>query len=265
MSQLPDTASTFSTDLTGRVAVVTGASRRQGIGAAICRALAAQGADILFTHWQAYDHAQPHGADADGPAALEGELSAMGVRAVGLEIDLSLSESPARVLDAAAERLGPPTILVNNAAYSTRDGYRALDAATLDAHYAVNVRAMALLSVLFARRYNGERGGRIINLSSGQSVGPMPHELAYVATKGAVEAFTRTLAAEVAAKNITVNAIDPGATDTGWMTEDLKETILRDTGRGRLGQPADAARLAVFLASDAGEWITGQTIHSRGG
>jgi 3-oxoacyl-[acyl-carrier protein] reductase len=264
MSQSPVVVPTFPIDLTGRVAVVTGASRRQGIGAAICRALAAQGAGILFTHWQAYDHAQPHGADADGPVALEGELHAMGVRAVGLEIDLSLPDSPVRVLDAAAERLGPPAILVNNAAHSTRDGYEALDAATLDAHYAVNVRAMALLSVLFARRYSGEPGGRIINLSSGQSVGPMPHELAYVATKGAVEAFTRTLASEVVAKNITVNAIDPGATDTGWMTEDLKETIRRDTGRGRLGRPEDAARLAVFLASDAGEWITGQTIHSRG-
>ncbi len=264
MSQSPVVASTFPIDLTGRVAIVTGASRRQGIGAAICRALAALGAGILFTHWQAYDHTQPHGADEDGPAALERELRAMGVRAVGLEIDLSLAESPARVLDITTERLGPPTILVNNAAHSTRDGYEALDAATLDAHYAVNVRAMALLSVLFARRYSGEPGGRIINLSSGQGVGPMPHELAYVATKGAVEAFTRTLAAEVVVKNITVNAIDPGATDTGWMTEDLKATIMRDTGRGRLSRPDDAARLVVFLASDAGEWITGQTIHSRG-
>jgi len=265
MNQSPVVASTFPIDLTGRVAVVTGASRRQGIGAAICRALAARGAGILFTHWQAYDHTQPYGADEDGPTALEWELRAMGVHAVGLEIDLSLPDSPARVLDVVAERLGPATILVNNAAHSTRDGYEALDAATLDAHYAVNVRAMALLSVLFARRYGGEPGGRVINLSSGQSVGPMPHELAYVATKGAVEAFTRTLAAEVVAKNITVNAIDPGATDTGWMTDDVKETIRRDTGRGRLGRPEDAARLAVFLASDAGEWITGQTIHSRGG
>ncbi len=100
MSQSPVVAPTFPIDLTGRVAVVTGASRRQGIGAAICRALAAQGAGILFTHWQAYDHAQSHGADADGPATLERELHAMGVRAVGLEIDLSLPDSPARVLDA---------------------------------------------------------------------------------------------------------------------------------------------------------------------
>ena len=254
----------FPIDLTSRVAVVTGASRRGGIGAAICRALAAQGADILFTHWQAYDRIQPHGADEDGPAALEAELRGLGVRAIGLEVDLARPEAPERVLDAVAERLGPPMILVNNAAYSTRDGYEALDAATLDAHYAVNVRAMALLSVTFARRFDQGSGGRIINLSSGQSVGPMPGELAYIATKGAIEAFTRTLAAEVAHKGITVNAVDPGATDTGWMTDEIKSGILRASARGRLGQPEDAARLIAFLASDTGEWITGQTIHSRG-
>ena len=250
--------------LAGRIAIVTGASRRQGIGAAICRALAQQGADICFTHWRAYDRTQPHGSDEDGPAALEQELRALGVRAYGTEADLSLPGTPAQVLDVAAERLGAPSILVNNAAYSTRDGYERLDAAMLDAHYAVNIRAMALLSVEFARRYPDGPGGRIINLSSGQSVGPMPRELAYVATKGAIEAFTRTLAAEVAAKGITVNAVDPGATDSGWMTDDLKAEILRGMAFGRLGQPEDAARLIAFLASDAGEWITGQVIHSRG-
>lgn len=252
-------------DLTGRVAIVTGASRRRGIGEAICRALAEQGADVLFTHWRAYDRVQPHGADEDGPGALETELRGLGVRAHAFEVDHSLPETPARVLETTEELLGPATILVNNAAYSTHDGYERLDAATLDAHYAVNVRGMALLSVEFARRYPGGPGGRIINLSSGQGLGPMPGELAYVASKGAVEAFTTTLAAEVACKGITVNAIDPGATDTGWMSEELKAELLHNAGFGRLGQPEDAAQLVVFLASDAGEWITGQTIHSRGG
>jgi len=251
-------------DLTGRVAVVTGASRRGGIGAAICRALACHGADILFTHWQAYDRTVGVGADEDGPVALERELRACGVRAEGRDVDLAAPDAHLRVLDYAAERLGPPTILVNNAAYSTNDGYERLDAATLDAHYAVNVRAMALLSVEFARRYPGGPGGRIINLSSGQGVGPMPTELAYVATKGAIEAFTTSLAAGVAPKGITVNAVDPGATDTGWMTGELKARLLTSMAFGRLGQPADAARLILFLASDAGQWITGQTIHSRG-
>lgn len=253
-----------SLDLTGRVAIVTGASRRQGIGAAICRALASHGADILFTHWQPYDGAHGSGINAEGPAELERELGAMGVRAVALEVDLARPDAHLHILDATSDRLGPPEILVNNAAHSTLDGYELLDAATLDAHYAVNVRAMALLSAEFARRFSGGSGGRIINLSSGQSVGAMPQELAYAATKGAVEAFTSSLAAGVAGKGITVNAVDPGGTDTGWMTDEFKEAALAGMAFGRIGQPSDAARLIVFLASDAGQWVTGQTIHSRG-
>lgn len=254
----------FSVDLTGRVAVVTGASRRQGIGAAVCRVLAAHGADVLFTHWQPFDQTQPHGADTDGPTVLQHELRGFGVRAEGLAVDLADPEAPARVLDTVETRLGPASILVNNAAHSAHDDYRTLDAASLDAHYAVNVRATALLSVGFARRYRGGPGGRIISLSSGQGVGPMPDELSYATSKGAIEAFTASLAAGVAAKGITVNAVDPGGTDTGWMPEDLKAAIRRQMGFGRIGQPEDAARLILFLASDAGAWISGQTIHSRG-
>lgn len=251
-------------DMAHRVAIVTGASRRQGIGAAICRALASHGADILFTHWQPFDRLHGSGLDAEGPLELARELRAQGVRCHALEIDLAQPDAYLKVLDATAEHLGVPAILVNNAAHSTSEGYERLDADTLDAHYAVNVRAMALLSTEFARRYPGGPGGRIINLSSGQSVGAMPTELAYAATKGAVEAFTSSLAAGVASKGITVNAIDPGGTDTGWMTDEFKETTLADMAFGRIGQPFDAARLVVFLASDAGQWITGQTIHSRG-
>lgn len=254
----------FTVDLTGRVAIVTGASRRQGIGAAVCRMLASHGADILFTHWQSYDAAQPYGDDSDGPAALQDELRSLGVRAKGEAVDLADPTAPGRVLDVAADRLGPPMILVNNACHSVNDDYRTLDAASLDAHYAVNVRATVLLSVGFARRYRGGPGGRIISVSSGQGVGPMPAELSYATTKGAIETFTASLAPDVAALGITVNAIDPGATDTGWMTDDLKAQLRNDLGFGRIGLPEDAARLILFLASDAGAWITGQTIHSRG-
>ncbi|HMR63053.1 MAG TPA: SDR family oxidoreductase [Anaerolineae bacterium] len=251
-------------DLKGKIAVVTGASRRQGIGAAICRTLAAQGVDLLFTTWQPYDQDQPHGLDQAGPVTLLAELQQLGIRAARLEIDLSHHEAPQQILQAVEEQLGPPTILINNAAYSTRDGYIQLDAATLDAHYAVNVRAMALLSVEFARNFRGGEHGRIINLTSGQSLGPMPGELAYVATKGAIEAFTRTLAAEIAPLGITVNAVDPGITDTGWMTEEFKTTVVKSMAMGRVGMPEDAARLIVFLASEASGWITGQVLHSRG-
>jgi 3-oxoacyl-[acyl-carrier protein] reductase len=93
----------------------------------------------------------------------------------------------------------------------------------------------------------------------------MPNELAYGATKGAVEAFTRSLAAAVMARGITVNAINPGPTDSGWLTDAQRRAILPRFPTGRIGQPEDAARLVAFLASDAAAWITGQVIHSEGG
>jgi 3-oxoacyl-[acyl-carrier protein] reductase len=251
--------------LGGKVALITGVGRRRGIGSAICRALAHRGADVLFTYWADYDRDVSGNFDEDGPEALREELGSMGVRAEGVGLDLSLPESPERLLDAAAGRLGPPSILVNNAAYSTRDGFERLDAETLDAHYAVNLRAAALLSVGFARRYPGGPGGRIINLTSGQSLGPMPNELAYAATKGAIEAFTVTLAAEVGHRGITVNAVNPGPTDTGWMSEELKRELSARFPAGRVGEPEDVARLVAFLAGSEADWITGQIIHSEGG
>jgi 3-oxoacyl-[acyl-carrier protein] reductase len=251
--------------LGGRVAVVTGVGRRRGIGSAVCRALAARGADVVFSYWKPYDLGMPWDADEDEPGALVGELREAGVRAEAVEVDLSLPGAPERLLDAAEERVGVPSILVNVAAHSTRDGYEALDEATIDAHHAVNVRAMAMLSVLFARRYPGGLGGRVVNFSSGQSLGPMRGELAYAMTKGAIEAFTRTLAAEIGHRGITVNAVNPGPTDTGWMTAELERELLPKFPAGRLGQPEDAARLVAFLGGDEAAWITGQTIHSEGG
>jgi 3-oxoacyl-[acyl-carrier protein] reductase len=252
-------------ELTRPIAIVTGASRRVGIGAAICRALGADGHDILFTHWQPYDGSAGVGLDPHGPEALLEELKASGIRAEALAVDLSQPDAAEIVLDATIEQLGTPRVLVNNAAHSTNDGWQALDAATLDAHYAVNVRATALLSTGFARRWGGGQGGRIINLTSGQGRGPMPGELAYVASKGAIEAFTVSLSTGVAPLGITVNAVNPGPTDTGWMTPELKSALMPKFPFGRIGQPEDVARLVSFIASDAAGWITGQIIHSEGG
>ena len=255
----------MSRSLSGKVALVTGAGRRGGIGAEICRALVARGADVLFTYWKDYDREMPWDSDEDGTEVLLEKLRGSGVRAEGIEVDLALPESPEWLLDVAEERLGAPSILANNAAHSTQDGFENLDAVILDAHYAVNLRATALLSVEFARRYSGGPGGRIINLTSGQSLGPMVGELAYAATKGAVEAFTVTLAAEVGHKGITVNAVNPGPTDTGWMTEELKRELASKFTGGRVGEPEDAARLVAFLAGEEAAWITGQVINSEGG
>jgi 3-oxoacyl-[acyl-carrier protein] reductase len=246
------------------IALVTGAGRRQGIGAATCMALAEKAHDIAFTHWQVYDRQMDY-SDEGGPPALEADLERLGARVWQAEVDLSDPTAPAKLLDEVTASLGFPTVLVNNAAHSTSEGYETLDAATLDAHYAVNLRGTALLSAEFARRWPGGEGGRIINLTSGQSLGPMPTELAYIATKGAIEAFTVSLSAGVASLGITVNAVNPGPTDTGWMSEDLKAFLLTKFPLGRLGQPEDVARLIAFLASPDAKWITGQVIHSEGG
>ncbi|MBO0782418.1 MAG: SDR family oxidoreductase [Ktedonobacteraceae bacterium] len=156
--------------------------------------------------------------------------------------------------------------MVNNATHDdTQAPFDQLYAATLDAYYAVNMRGTMLLSVEFARRFALPSGGRIINLTSGQGRGAMPGKLAYVATKGAIEAFTITLAVEVAPRGITVNAVDPGPTDTGWLTEEIKRELSPRFPMGRIGQPEDAARLITFLASEDAGWVTGQIIRSTGG
>jgi 3-oxoacyl-[acyl-carrier protein] reductase len=203
------------------------------------------------------------------PELLLAELRQIGRKAAGLELDLSDPEAPPQLFDQVEAALGPVNILINNATYSMRDGIEQLTAELLDKHYAVNIRAMALLCAEFVRRYrldlSNRSYGRIINLSSGQSVGPMPGELAYAATKGAVEAFTTSLGAAVGSSGITVNAVDPGATDTGWISEELKAKWAAEAPLGRVGTPQDAARLIAFLASAKAGWITGQVLHSRGG
>ncbi|OLE08821.1 MAG: oxidoreductase [Ktedonobacter sp. 13_1_20CM_4_53_11] len=250
----------------GRLAIVTGASRSRGIGAAICLALAQAGVDIFFTHWSPYDHRMPWGAEEDEPDHLQRQVQALGVRCEHMTIDLGTIDAPLRIMQAAQAQLGPASILVNNATHDdTSAPFDQLDAPTLDAYYAVNMRGTMLLSIEFARRFVSPSGGRIINLTSGQGRGAMPGKLAYVATKGAIEAFTITLAVEIAPRGITVNAVDPGPTDTGWMTEEVKRELLPRFPMGRIGQPEDVARLITFLASEDAGWITGQIIRSTGG
>jgi len=246
-----------------KIAVVTGVGRLKGIGAAICQKLAESGFDIFFTYWGLYDE-KIHQEKSD-PDQLKALLREKGVRCESLEWDLSAAEAAEQLFDAVQNCFGFPSVLVNNAAYSTQTHYKTLTAEELDNHYYVNLRATALLSATFARRFSGKKGGRIINLTSGQSLAPMPGELAYAVTKGGAEALTKTLAAEVADKGITVNAVNPGPTDTGWMTPEIQKALIKRFPRGRIGTPEDAARLIRFLASEEAEWITGQVIHSEGG
>ena len=249
-----------------RVAIVTGVGRAAGIGAAIARTLAEDGLRVFTTWWAAYDAAQPWRPASGEPQAILDELRRLGPEADGMEADLADPAGPALIFDAAVAHFGHVDVLVNNAAHSVPGQIRELTAAILDATHAVNLRGMALLCAEYARRHSGRPHGRIINLTSGQGLHPMPGELAYAATKGAVEAFTLSLSGDhdLAGHGVTVNAVDPGPNDTGWMSDELRGDLLARSPRGRLGRPADAASLIRFLASPAAEWVTGQIIHSRG-
>ena len=251
-------------DLQNKVALVTGVSRQIGIGAAIARRLAEAGAKLFTTYYRPYDAEMPWGDQPDEAATILADLSQL-TAAAGLEADLGLPDTPARIMAAARERFGHVDILVNNATRDLAADLTQISAASLDAHFAVNVRGPLLLMQAFFQQHDGRPGGRIINLTSGQTVSKMPESIPYVTTKGAIEGLTLSLGATAARKGITVNAIDPGATDTGWMTPELKEELARVTDLGRVGQSDDAARLICFLASEEGGWITGQVLRSRGG
>ena len=251
--------------LQGRVALVTGVSRTVGIGAAIAKELAAEGASLFLSYYRPYDASQPWGVGEAEPATIAADLRAAGAEVEILEMDLARADSAKALVDAVLARFARLDILVNNAAHSEQGEIAALDAAQLDRHYAVNLRAAALLCGEMARRRPVGPGGRIINLTSGQGHGPMPGEIAYAATKGAIDALTLSLGTGLPPRGITVNAVDPGATDTGWMPDELRQHLARSAPMGRVGLPADAARLVAFLASDEAAWITGQIIRSRGG
>jgi 3-oxoacyl-[acyl-carrier protein] reductase len=252
-------------EATNPVAVVTGVSRRVGIGAAITKLLAASGVHVFATGWSAFDGTIETGSDPEGPEALLGEIAADGGKAVWFESDLMDVSTPAKLFDEANRQLGPVSILVNNAAFSMNSAWNEIGPEILDNHYKVNIRGTTLMTVEFAKRWQPQSGGRVISLTSGQFKGPMLSEVPYASSKGAVDAFTISMAAELAPLGITVNAVGPGPTDTGWMTPELAAELLPKHPLGRLGQPDDIARLVVFLASEQAEWVTGQIIHTEGG
>jgi len=275
-----DTYLTYQTDLTyqhgvtstamknllaGQVAIVTGVSRSKGIGAAIARSLAGSGAQLFLTGWPEYDNQQPWSEKEHRPEALLDELKAVGAEAVWEPFDLSDPDSVHRLISAVGAHFEAADILINNACFSQSDSLENLDAALIDRHYAINTRAPVLLSVEFVRRYGGRSARRIISITSGQMLGAMRGELAYVVTKAGLDAFTITFAAEVGHLGITVNAVDPGPTDSGCMTPELQKKMLPRFGLGRLGRPDDAAHLVTFLAGPDSGWITGQILRSRGG
>ena len=238
----------MSLDSQKKVALVTGVSRLKGIGFAICKALARQGHGICFTYWTAYDQAMPWGVGSEEPDQILQELLKFDVPCQKIELDLTQDQAGDTLLAFCQKELAFPHILVNNATHSVNSHWESLSPEFLDAHYHLNVRATTLLSLTFAKGFPYSEGGRIISLSSGQSLGPMPDELPYAMTKGAMDIFTRHFAAEVGVKGITVNAVNPGPTDTGWMNAEIEAELLPRFPSRRMGLPQDAAKLIAWLS-----------------
>ena len=140
-----------------------------------------------------------------------------------------------------------------------------LTAEMLDAHWAVNTRSALLLTQAFAAQHDGRAGGRVVFMTSGQGQGPMPGEVAYAAAKAALAGITLTLADQLADAGITINTVNPGPVDTGYMTPELTRAVAPMFPLGRGGEPDDPARLIAWLVSDEGRWMTGQVLHTEGG
>jgi 3-oxoacyl-[acyl-carrier protein] reductase len=261
--------------LRGRVALVTGVSRRAGIGYAIARRLAGLGASLVIHHYAPHDRDQPWGADPGGIEAVIGSvteaLAGPDAAVWQQEADLSDPDSPSRLVESAAATSRFLDILICNHARSGGDGpLGTLTAEMLDAHWAVNTRASILLAQAFAAQHEDSRpGGRIVFMTSGQDLGPMTGEVAYAASKGALASITRTLADQIAERGITVNTVNPGPVDTGYAAfadqPDVHEIVRRHFPQGRWGVPDDPARLIAWLVTDEAAWITGQVINSEGG
>jgi 3-oxoacyl-[acyl-carrier protein] reductase len=256
------TSSLRADALKGRVALVTGVSRRIGIGYAIATRLAQAGADLFV---QAY---APYDAEVYGTApydALLDDLRSHGGRVEFASADFRDPAAPDAVMAAAHPAYGHVDVLIANHAYSLPGPLGALTADSIDAHLAVNVRATLLLVQAFAAQHDGRAGGRVVLMTSGQHSGPMPGELDYVASKAALHGLTASLSATLMPRGITVNTVNPGATDTGYATGELFEAVKAASPQGRWGEPDDAARLIAWLCTDDARWVTGQVINSNGG
>src|SRR5215469_1558062 len=254
---------TRRSDRESRTAIVTGASRKIGIAAAVARALARDGWNIVTTCWRPYDATMPWGSRSTEAGALVAELKRLGVRALLHEDNLEDPAAAGRIFDAAERGIGPVRALINAHAHSTSGGLLDVTVAEFDRHMAVNARGVLLMSAEFARHFKGPRGtGRIVNFTSGL---PLAGEIAYAASKGAIEWITVSSAAELAPRSIAVNAINPGPNDTGWMPTRLRKQIARRSPMGRIGRPEDAADVVTFLCSPAARCITGQILQCDGG
>ncbi|MET8996724.1 SDR family oxidoreductase [Amycolatopsis sp. Hca4] len=252
--------------MAGRVAVVTGVSRRAGIGFAVAEELLAAGASVLVHSWSPHDAEQPWGTDPAGDAGIVELLGGAGPRLQHIAADFADPEAPARVVAAAVAAFGAVDVVVANHARSSNQGLAEVTAAELDLTWAVNARASVLLTQSYAAAHDDTRpGGRVILFTSGQHLAPMSDELPYAISKGAVHQMTLSLSDALVDRGITVNALNPGPVDTGWAEPDLAERVGRALPAGRWCSPREVARLVRWLASEESRWITGQVINAEGG
>src|SRR5258707_678947 len=245
-------------ELRGKVAIVTGASK--GIGAAIAKGLAGVGASVVVNY----------ASSREGADRVVAEIVGKGGKAVAVKADVSKAADVGRLFDETKKAFGSLDVLVNNAGVYR---FAPLEEVTEDEfHREFNINVLGvLLGSREAMKYFGPEGGSVVNISSVASTSPTPTAVVYSATKGAVDTITRVLAKELGPRKIRVNAIKPGGVETeglhsmGVIGSDFEKQMVARTALGRLGQPNDLAPVAVFLASAASGWLTGETIAVSGG
>lgn len=255
--------------LWGKTVLVTGVSRRRGIGFAVAKRFAQLGASVFIQHWAAHDELQPWGGDA--LSQLRGELRAelfAGASFGERSVDLRDAEALEPLIAAARELTGRLDLLVCIHAQSGGDGsIFEQTAESLDAHWQVNARSTLLLTRYFAEQFGTVTDendyGRVFWMTSGQGLGTMPGEVAYATSKAGLAGITRTVAAELLPRGIILNTLNPGPVSTGHLDE--LEQYAGDMPMRRFGAPDDPARLIAWLATAEGRWVVGQVLNSDGG